>query len=328
MPVTTPTPTPSQPPGDADGRGNVPGWVKGLGVTGAVLLLIWGAYMLLAGKVPQVCREEIASSDTAQTPDDLVVRVCEPMAATDPRVFLFLLVVFLLLLPFFSEVEVAGLFRVKRQLAQAQDEVEGLRESVRTAQAQVATLAATVTATTTSTATNQTNVLLVDPRGVESAQTQQTVLAGNDEVPFTEGTFAQTAFKGGLIGLQSLFPAERTPYALIFFTWGDVELELSQAVGDVNLDLSTAAHRLAHPTEASASIQAHGLLVTAPALNDDGSTVGAVVAAFRDQTLLSDHEPLFADVENVASAYARLLVDLLGETGRLMPRSDDAEGGP
>lgn len=340
MPVTTPTPTPPSPTPPAGGASSegrreakVPGWVKGVGIGGAVVMLALAAYMLLAGKVPQVCRDEVASSDTAKTPDDLVVRVCEPMEATDPRVFLFLLVVFLLLLPFFSEIEVAGLFRVKRQLEEAQEEVDGLRESVRAAQAQVATLAATVTATTTSQASNQTSVQVqvVDPRGLESAQSQQLANAGDDEVPFTEGAFAQTAFRAGLVGLQSLFPADRAPYAMLFFTWGDDELELSQTVGDVNDQLGDTATLVADPSEAFASITQHGLLLTAPALDDDGSAVGAVVAAFHDQTLLEDHEPLFADTENVASAYARLLVDLLGETGRLTPRihtsSDAIEGG-
>lgn len=302
---------------------------KGLGVVATGLLVVWAGYLLLWNKVPDVCRDEVSSSDIAKTPSDLVVQVCEPMTATDPRVFLFLFVVLLLLLPWFSEVEVAGLFRVKKQLAEAEKDVDGLRESVRTAQAQVATLTATVTATTTSQASNQTNVqFVVDPRGAESAQSQQVVLAGNDEAPFTEGAFAQTAFKAGLVGLHTLFPPDRTPFAMMFFTWGHTLLEMSQSIGDVDPDLAIAADQLADPAEAFASIQSHGVLVTAPAFDDDGSTVGAVVAAFRDQQLLEDHEPLFADLENVASAYARLLVDLLGETGRLIPSTDDVEGGP
>lgn len=310
----------------SDSERRVGKWVGG---AGAAALMAWAAYMLMSGKVPRVCRDEVASSDAATSPDDLVVRVCEPMGVTDPRVLLFLLVVFALRLPWFSEIEVAGLFRVKKQVEDAEREVRGLRESVRTAQAQVASLSATTTAQAVQ--STKVEVHHHEHRGEDTGETQRTVLAGSDEAPFTEGAFAQTAFKAGLLGLPELFPVERTPAAMQFFTWGDDELELSQSVGDTNDDLAAAARSLVNPTEAVASTGSHGVLVTAPAFDDDGSTVGALVAAFRQgERVLEDPEPVFADVENVASAYARLLVDLLGETGRVIstnPSSAAHEGG-
>ena len=69
-------------------------WVR-RGLAGA--LVLWGGWMLLWGKVADVCRDEVA--------DSKVVQLCEPMALTDPRLMWVVLAVLLLLLPDVSELD-------------------------------------------------------------------------------------------------------------------------------------------------------------------------------------------------------------------------------
>ena len=52
-------------------------------------MLAWGVWTLLHDGVPKVCHGAVAET--------VVMQVCEPMSATDPRVLLFLLLVILLL---------------------------------------------------------------------------------------------------------------------------------------------------------------------------------------------------------------------------------------
>lgn len=308
-------------------------WAKWLGVAGAAGLLLWAAYMLLNDKVPQVCHDEVASSDAAKKPADLVLRVCEPMGATDPRVLLFLLIVFLLLLPLFSEVEVAGLFRVKKQVEEAEREVQGLRETVRTAQAQVATLSASVAATTVSQARSEAKLEYHhhDHRGEDSGEVQQQVLDGSAQVDATVGAYAQAAFTAGLAGLESLLVL-REPAAMLFFTIADDgSYEVSQTAGEVSASMSTHALELVNADQVSsfADQLENELVVTSPAFDDDGSSLGAVAVVFAQEgpyPETTELQGLFADVSNLANAYARLLADLLGETGRVVTGSNDAEG--
>ena len=100
-----------------DAKRSLPRWVRWLSGGAAVALIVWGAYMLMWDQVGLVCHQEIAEAADGTTPRDQVVQVCEPMALTDPRVGLFLLIVLLLLTPFFAEIEVPGILRVKRSCA-------------------------------------------------------------------------------------------------------------------------------------------------------------------------------------------------------------------
>lgn len=305
--------------------------MKWIGVACAIGLVTLAAFILLTNRAPEVCHDEVASSDTADRPVDLVVRVCEPMGAADPRVLLFLLVVFLLLLPLFSEIEVAGLVRVKKQVEEAELEVQGLRESVRTAQAQVATLAASVAATSTSRAKVEYHHHA--HRGEDSGEVQQQVLAGSAQVDATVGAYAQAAFTAGLVGLESLLVI-REPQALLFFTVGeDGSYEVSQTAGDFSAALAEHVLTLVNTDQVSSFADQLGneLVVTSPALNDDDSSLGAVAAVFAQgdaNPVAEDMQDLFAEVSNLASAYARLLADLLGETGRVMEGSDGTGKGP
>lgn len=333
--VTTPTLTPGEPatpsPNPTEKRGvrAFVTWLltaKGAGVAGAVALIVWAGGMLLWDHVPPTCHDEVASTEAAKTPAELVVQVCEPMTATDPRVFLFLLVILLLLLPWVSEVEVAGLFRVKRQVEEAKKEVDGLRESVRTAQAQVATLSATTVAQQVQ--QTKVEVQLHDHRREDSAETQEHALAGQPPDEVTAGAFAQVALTAALEGLSTLFPEECVPVGMVFFTWDETTLEQYGTVGDVDNDLEAVAYLMANTKtpKSWAHREPSGFLVLADATDDDGTTVGAVVFAFR-QDQWEHHVAVFADVEVVAKAYARLLIDLVHETGRLVARNVDAEGG-
>ncbi len=85
----------------------------------AVALVAWGGWMLLFGRVADVCRDEVA--------DSKVVQVCEPIALTDPRLVWVVLAVLLLLLPDVSELELAGVLSLKRAVAQVEGQAEQLR---------------------------------------------------------------------------------------------------------------------------------------------------------------------------------------------------------
>lgn len=325
---TTPPTTPTTPTDEHPVKAFVT-WLltaKGAGVAAAGGLIVWASAMLLWDRVPTTCHDEISSTEAAKAPAELVVQVCEPMAATDPRVVLFLLVILLLLLPWFSEVEVAGLFSVKKQVEDARKEVDGLRESVRTAQAQVATLSATTIAQQVQ--QTKVEVQLHDHRREDSAETQEHALAGRPPDEVTAGAFAQVALTAALEGLHTLFPEECIPVGMVFFTWDETTLEQYGTVGDVDDDLQAVAYLMANTKKPKswAHREPSGFLVLADATDDDGSSVGVVVFAFR-QDQWEHHVAVFADVEVVAKAYARLLVDLVHETGRLVASYDDSEGG-
>jgi hypothetical protein len=305
------------------------------GVIAAGLLVAWAAYMLLSDSVPPVCHDEVTSSETAAKPADLVVSVCEPIGVTDPRALLFLLVVFLLLMPFFSEIEVAGLFRVKKQVEEAEKDVAGLRDTVRTAEAQVATLMASVAATASSQSSSESKVEYHhhDHRGAESGEVQQLAAGGSDEVDTSVGAYAQAAFNAGLVGLESLL-VMRTPEAMLYFTVSDSGVyELSQRAGAELPDaVLNHALDLVNTDQLSSFADTVGdyLVVTGPAIEPGFTVIGAVAAVFAGATMPEQSElrALFADVSTVAGAYGRLLADLLGETSRVLPSSVDGEGGP
>lgn len=299
-------------------------------------LLGWGGFVLLAGRVPQVCHDEVVSSGSGRAAEDLVVRLCEPMSAGDPRVLLFLLVLVLCLLPLFSEIEVAGLFRVRKQVEEAERDVRDLRESVRTAQSQVATLTSAAAASAAARANSESRVEYHhhDHRGEASGEVQRQVLSGSPRVGVSAGAYAQAAFTAGLVGLETLLVL-REPEVLMFFTVADDgTYELSQSVGDgENPEVLAAALTAvnADPGGTSAGWVGEQLLVTAPALDDASLPVGAVAAVFGQggPALHAQEIPgLLADVSNVAGAYARLLVDLLGEAGRMAAGADEATEGP
>jgi hypothetical protein len=348
MLVSAPTPAPGPeldpPPGpQPTGLDKAWAWVrtaKGAGVTLAAALLVWAGWMLLWDKVPAVCRDQLATTDAgSDSPADLVLRVCEPMTVTDPRALLFLVVVLLLLAPWFSEIEVAGLFRVKKQIAEAEKDVAVVRDSVHTIHSQVATLTATLSTAAAAAAiaqqTQSTNVQVnVNEREKDSAEAQQAVASGSTTVPTTTGAYAQAAFTAGLDGLESLL-VFRAPTAMLFYTWGEDELELSQTIGPTlnPLDLNDIHNTVnTAPRWQNAGAVGGLLVITSAAFDDDESIVGAVAVAFADvdlddYTSSEEVRGLVADVHNMAQAYARLLVDLLGETGRLGPSTNGSERG-
>ena len=320
-----------------DAKRSLPTWMRRLCGGTAVALIVWGAYMLLWDQVDLVCHQEIAEAADGTTPRDQVVQVCEPMALTDPRVGLFLLVVLLLLAPFFAEIEVPGILRVKRQLREAEQDVDGLRHSIALTQQQVALVsAASARSSARSSPKQEVNVYTERPQesgaGLSAAQESPA-----SDVEPSEGAYAQVAFNAGVLGLPLLLPDWGREAKLIgFVVAADGSLAISQVSEDVPAPAIERALVLvnADVTEPKVDIE-ESWIVTAPALDHDGAVVGALAAIIEWDQAVPDGtsggpdelDEMVAEVTAAAGAYARLLIDLLGETGRIASSPSETERG-
>ncbi|GAA4676102.1 hypothetical protein [Nocardioides nanhaiensis] len=178
-------------------------WLRRLAIG---LLLVWGVGVVLFGDSLTVCGEQLADAGEA-------VEVCEALTLMDPPVLLFLLILLVLLLPEAAEVEVAGLFRIKRQLEEAEQDVAGLRQSVSALQSQVASAAAT----SRSSAHNTTTVIVdraAETGGVAAGEAPSVDESGDVGV----GPAAVLAFKAAFEGLTTLLPASFPTAELVGFT--------------------------------------------------------------------------------------------------------------
>ena len=281
-------------------------WLRRLTI---VVLLAWGAGMVLFGDSLTVCGEQLADTGKA-------VEVCEALTLTDPPVLLYLLVLLVLLLPEAAEVEVAGLFRIKRQLEEAKEDVAGLRQSVSALQSQIASAAAT----SRSSAQNTTTVIVdraAETGGVAAGEAPSVGESGDVGV----GPAAVLAFKAAFEGLTTLLPASFPAAELVGFT---LQADGAPVASHFSADLDdTVIERAADLAERSGSRMALDIadgfgFMSAAAKDDDGTQVGILVMVIVQEP----GEPasqvldrLGAHVAVLASVYARLLVDLLGETG-------------
>jgi hypothetical protein len=287
----------------------------------ALILVFWGAYMLLWDRVPQVCHEEVTTSEKAATPKDLVVQVCEPMSATDPRVFLFLLMILLLLVPFFSEIEIPGILRVKRDLREAQEDIGTLRTSIGVAQTQLTNIRSSAQATSTTQIHNYYDRSAKTGEGLKDYESADEIVAPN------LGAYAQAAFRAALVGLPELLSGWAEGASVVGFTikqdgtFSDPQIHS----GDAPVEITESARNFLneHPKTVGLAGGFDGrMAITCPARDDDGSIVGGIAVITAQGHLfpregIEGMKEMFADVQVVARTYARLLVDLLGETSRL-----------
>jgi hypothetical protein len=322
------------PPAETDSKPaekGFPQWYHWICGGTAIALVVWGSYMLLWGHVPKVCHDELANIDNT-APKDLVVQVCEPMSATDPRVFLFLIALLLLLVPFFSEIEIPGILRVKRDIRQAEQDLETLRTSIGIAQTQISHL------TSSASATSNTEVNVYPDRARESGKGLTDYESADEIVEPTRGAYAQAAFNAAVLGLPQMLSGWAEDASLVGFTikedgtYSDPQVHY----GDVGDEAAAQAHMLLseHPTGAKLTRTVTGVVVTSPARDDDGAIVGGLAViverpgSSRFPGTMSDITSTLADVQAIARTYARLLIDLLGETGRMLteePREEDGQ---
>jgi hypothetical protein len=268
-------------------------------------LLLGAVAWVWARGLPQVCKDAVA--------DSTVVRVCEPMSATDPRVLLFLLLVGLLLFPELSELELAGVLTLRRRLDEVRQEATELKS-------ELAHIRTQATALSQATA-NSRNQIRVDVRQqqtgaalVEAGGGDDGVFDGDEEA----GAYAQLAFEAGLAGLTRLLPQAEDDVSLVGYTVGDDgHLEATYFTGEVNEEDLNRLTALVNRPQVP--------VTTVTALNDgfaafsfatvNGVVVGALAVRVPDGQVPDNAalEALGAGAEVAAGTYARLLVDLLGE---------------
>lgn len=274
--------------------------------------------MLLWRRVPRICHDQVAGGR--------VVSVCDPMDAADPRALLFLVVLVLLLLPELAEVEIAGVFSLKRVLEQTQEQVKAI-------QAAVFSLSLSLSQRQSMT------VFLGGDRQAGSGVASLDAEAGDSAVRPTTGAFSQTAFEAGVMGLRELLPPWGQQAAIRGFTISEEgRLDLSFEVGATDHD-AVARAQASFEGETYFEDTRHRRVIIAPASGDlPGELVGAVAVsvsldvAADEESAPSDIrsmsvEDMAADVEVVAGAYARLLLDLLHEPPHPLPRNDPQSRG-
>lgn len=314
--LPVPPATPATP--DAPKRS---GWwhVGRWGRRALLVALIGGAAYTLTQDHPRRCHDEV--SDGAQ-----VVSVCEPIATTSPEAFVWIVAVGLLLLPELSELEIAGVLKLKRQVEQAQGEAAEARIEAAHAQLAAAQLATQVaTQQTNVTANNQQALTLT----IQTAEAQR-ILAGTDQPPAristpTVGQSALVAFNAGMLGLEQLIePPPGSQVAVVGFTVAeDGSLEaIHNPYGVKDAMLDRAAGLLndpgLQPSEVLSAIAPDGWVVATLALTTPGELIGGLAVVLQPTPAFEDitDEPLGpvgAQLRVAAGAYGQLLVGLLGE---------------
>lgn len=289
----------------------------------ALAAVVVGTLVWLAGwGVPDVCSQQLPTASS--TP----VEVCQPMSATDPRALLLLLVVGLLLLPELTELELGGVIKVRRQLDEVKGEASELKNEMAHIRTQVLT-AATAAAAANANASVVTNVYPERTTDVGRALTE---VDGDGDGDFDEGelqgAYAVVAFDAGFYGLTRYLSDGMAPAVVAGYAFNeDDELELYSLVthGDGAQELATAQRAAAVPDLSGiyyVGTKASGYVLTAPACDDEGLVVGALSVRLPGsaETLdEADDEDTVGTVELMANAYARLLIDILGEKPRGQP---------
>ena len=165
------------------------GWWRGARWLTVAVLLLWGGYQLMWDKVADICSDQLADNSS-------VVKVCEPIGLTDPRIAWILLIVLLLLLPDLSEIELAGALSLKRAVTEVQRENENLRSDVQQLR---------ITTSQIAHQQQQTNIYLYDQRVPAALAQWQADLEHGDTGALTPveetGAFAYLAFSSALAGL-------------------------------------------------------------------------------------------------------------------------------
>jgi hypothetical protein len=304
-------------------------------VTRRVLLAI----VLVAGPVALLWAEPQRCSD--QVAGDVVLETCEPLAVESPLVLGYLLLVGALLLPEVADLEVAGVFKLRREIAEARaDATEAKAAVLRLTTESVAVALAKGGDATGGTSTVHVNIgrdvataaALSDARGESSPE--QPLLEELEPVWEDTGEAALVAFRAGMLGLSWILPA---PYGdpadvrVVGFTIGESgdQFELTHDPSGVGEGLATRALGLLNedwpPAGSIRALGADGWIFAAAATDAQRRLIGALaavlppprpaeLAALPDDEVGRDEvEHFAAAVEVAAEAYARLLIDLLGE---------------
>ena len=282
--------------------GQILRWARRLLV---LLLVAWAMWLLWRQGVPTSCRQAVAGSN--------VVSVCSPMATTDPRAVLFVVAIGLLLLPDVKELEVAGLFTLRRRVDEVKQDAYELKQELASIRSE---------ANANAVAHNQT-IFNVDTRQEQTGRALAEVEGGDGVFDEDEevGAYAQLAFEAGLFGLTTLLPANADDVRLIGYTVGDDgRLEPTFSTGDgtaveqVDLNNLTDLVNRKSPREPTIAILPGTYAVFDFAELDEG-LVGALAVVItgdlvEDTDLLNS---LASAVAVAAGAYGQLLTDLLGE---------------
>jgi hypothetical protein len=286
-------------------------------------VLIVAAVVLFAlSGLPEVCTERLPTASS--TP----VNVCEPMAATDPRALLFILVLGLLLLPELAELEIGGVLKVRRQLEDVKDEATELKGELAHIRTQVLTAA-------NANASVVNNLYGPRPEDVAAGASE---VDGQGDGKFDEqersGAVALLAFQSGLSGLTDLLPSWVSRAAIVGYTFGENgDLEPFYVVhhGQNAEAFSPPKGTVWMPNgDSDVYIESggHVLVVTVRPFSAARQYVGALAVHVPDEVVQEagsarDFDNLVDDVVEVtdlmADVYARMLLDLLGEEPRPWP---------
>lgn len=162
-------------------------------------LVVWGGWMLLWGRVADVCRDEVA--------DSTVVQVCEPIGLADPRLVWVVLAGLLLLLPDVSELELAGVLSLKRAVAEVESQAEQLRGEVQQASAALSAVTQQLAVQSTAQGQGQSQQLVVQMPSAAQVENFFNEMASNDVTALTveeeAGGYASLAFASAMTGMLS-----------------------------------------------------------------------------------------------------------------------------
>lgn len=291
----------------------------------SVALLVAGAAVALAaGLIPHTCQDAVAESS--------VVQVCSALSMTDPRVLLFLLIVLILLLPDLSEVELGGVLRLRRTVDETREEARELRRELVSIRSDAsATARSELKQTFHFNRPAQTGDWIAD-RESDGAE----LVDPGEEL----GAYAMNAFRAGLAGLMELLEIGGAEATAVGFTLRPLRgMEATHTLGSLPPDLGeevlAALDRdSTSPGEGVVFIETSvGVVAFAFAFADAGEPIPAsqligglaipLPPDFGDSGhgAPDDRAAAFAAaVEAAAGAYARLLVDLLGERPTLVFR--------
>lgn len=297
-------------------------WLSWVRRAAVVVLVVWAVWQMWGADPPTQCREVVArgAAAAATAPEstaDLVTQVCAPLSLTSPQVALFGLVVLLLLAPDVSVVEVPGVLRLRRTLDEARAEVGELRSQISAARAEASQ--------------SQGQQQVINIRATETGLAQREAETSPERPVPDRGAYSQLAFKAGFEGLTTTLPEWARGASLAGFTVDDGgRYVLSHRTADLSATLveplQAAVNDLAGgPAATQVDPAGEVWAVVAPALLDDTVTVGVLAVVVRllgtpptpPEAGAAQVEQWVGDVVVAGGAYARLLVDLIGEVGRL-----------